>query len=344
MKRFSLFVLALAPVFMLGSAAASAQAVLGNPSDAVKAYEPPSFPPVRLSLSPWATAEEYEPPSSPPVRLSLSPPATAYEDEPPALPTPQLSLAPPEVGGDFGLPLLGDEARRAGYELPKPFGFSLIYTDIERDVRVTDVRVGVNGNSVKSVSSFVTLQARTHVNAAVGRFDVYLLPFLNLYGLLGYVNNETHISGTAKLRNGPAIPIDVTTKIEGPVAGLGLTLAGGYKQAFIALDANRSETNLGFDDRFSATIVTLRTGWNGKVYGNPVRLWTGFTYWDTFATARGTSNAGGVRFEADQGPTNPWNVVFGAHVTLHENFDLLFELGTNFNDVRVLTGGVSYRF
>ena len=229
MKRFDLFALVLALVFTLGSAAASAQAVSSNPSDAVK-DEPTSFEPVRLSLSPWETPKEYEPPASP---------------------TLQLSLAPPENAADFGLPLLGDEARKAGYELPKPFGFSLIYTDIQRDVRVTDVRVGLNGNSAKSVSSFVTLQARTHVNVAVGRFDVYLLPFLNVYGLLGYVNNETHIRGTAQLRNGPAVPIDVIAKIEGPVAGLGLTLAGGYKQVFIALDANRSETNLGFADRLS---------------------------------------------------------------------------------------------
>ncbi len=363
MKWPVLAVLLLMPAFMLGSSGAWAQVVPGNESDAVTESQPPALQ--RFSLSPWPSADRGQ--------FGLTPPGAEAGNAGDELPTwfePSVTYfdidrddqatnvgastdggvssdgGSSTDGGHFVLPLLGDQARKAGYELPKPLGYGLIYTKIDRDVRVSDVRVGVGGGKLESVSDFVTLRARTHVDVALGRVDAWVLPFLDVYGVFGYVNNETRIRGTATLGRRGSIPIDVTTRIEGPTVGLGLTLAGGYKQAFATLDVNFSETNLGFDDNFRATIASLRTGWNGKVHGIPVRLWTGVTYWDTFATASGTAGTrlGSVRFEADQGPANPWNPVFGGLVTLHDNFDLLFELGTNFGDVQTLTVGLTYRF
>jgi hypothetical protein len=377
MKWFASVVLVSASAaFMLRSPAASAQAVFGNESDAVGESEPQqASQPFQLSLSPSDDGGYFGPPLQDedarqvgyefPTPFGLGAIYADIERDVEVADDRQVTdngvtddgvtddgvtddgqLTDDGVGsngGHFSLPQFGVEVRKAGYELPKPIGFGVIFTDIERDIDVTDVRVGINGGRVRSVSDFITLRARSHVQVAMGRFDVWLLPFLNVYGLLGYVNNETRIQGTAKLRGGGgSVPIDVTTKIEGPVAGAGLTLGGGFKEVFATLDVNFTETNLGFDENFRATVATVRAGWNGKVNGVPVRLWTGVTYWDTFETASGTS--GSIHFQADQGPANPWNPVFGAHVTLHENFDLFFELGTNFDDVRILTGGLTFRF
>jgi hypothetical protein len=116
---------------------------------------------------------------------------------------------------------------------------------------------------------------------------------------------------------------------------------------FAALDANWSQTDIGFSDKFKAVIASLRVGWNGKVQGTPLRLWTGAAYWDTESTAKSTvevPGTGTVSFEADQGPKNPWNMIFGAQATFHQNIDLFLELGTNYDDMKIITVGLTYRF
>ena len=55
---------------------------------------------------------------------------------------------------------------------------------------MTDVRVGLDGNP-HSVSDYATLGSTSTVFNANFRFDTWLLPFLNVYALVGYVHNES---------------------------------------------------------------------------------------------------------------------------------------------------------
>lgn len=258
-----------------------------------------------------------------------------------------------EAQGGFRLPFLAEEARKAGYELPLPFGVGGAYSYLERDIAVHDVRIGIDGSPLQSASNFLNLGSRSHVNVALGRFDAFIFPFLDVYALAGYVKNDSTTTGTVTVpRPGPGggmltFPLTAKTTLDGFVGGFGATLAGGYKQVFAVLDANWSQTDIGFDDKFRAVVVSARVGWNGKIADTPVRLWTGATYWDTASTARSTvqvPGVGTVAFEADQGPANPWNMIFGGQVTIEKNFDLFLELGTNYDDMKMVTFGLTYRF
>ena len=51
------------------------------------------------------------------------------------------------------LPFLGEAARARGYTLPLPFGVTAAYNYIGRDIEITDVRVGVNGAPLQSVTT-----------------------------------------------------------------------------------------------------------------------------------------------------------------------------------------------
>jgi hypothetical protein len=95
------------------------------------------------------------------------------------------------------LPLLAEEARRLGYDLPLPFGVSVVYNYLARDIKVTDVRLGVNGAELTSISDFANFNARSAVNAALVKADAWVFPFLNVYMLFGYIYNasDTNISG-----------------------------------------------------------------------------------------------------------------------------------------------------
>ena len=240
-----------------------------------------------------------------------------------------------------------------GYELPLPFGVAAIYNYLSRDIKVTDVRLGVNGAPLSSVSQFANFGARSSVQAVLARADAWLFPFLNVYLLLGSIHNtsDTNIQVTLP-RPGP-IPgtrqFNLTGKstLNGFLGGGGLTLAGGYRQLFIMVDANYTQTDMGFDDQFKALIASARVGWNGKVGAIPLRLWFGGIYWGTKNTAKATvdvPDVGSVQFEADQGPKNPWSMSVGVSSALHKHFDLFAEYGFSPGDLIYLAAGLTVRF
>src|SRR5262249_53392118 len=109
-------------------------------------------------------------------------------------------------------------------------------------------------------SEFATLGSSSTVFNANFRFDTWVLPFLNVYALVGYVHNDsdTHLRVTLPVP-GP-LPGEIVreatidTSLDGSVAGAGMTLAAGYKSFFMVADFNYNRADLGFDDKFTAKI------------------------------------------------------------------------------------------
>ena len=218
------------------------------------------------------------------------------------------------------LPFLGEEARKRGYELPLTYGIGLVYYKLQRDIEVTDVRVGRNDGEPVSVSEYVVFAADSDVDNLNVKADVWILPFLNLYAIAGTIKNQstTRIAVTLPpvLPGGSERHINTTvpTKIDGSVGGLGITLAGGVGHFLGALDVNVAKADLGFDDRFQAIVASARAGWHGKAGNRPLRLWVNTTYWDTYAEAKGSvvdPDGGTLHFEVDQGPASPWTYGVG---------------------------------
>jgi len=241
---------------------------------------------------------------------------------------------------DRTLPFLAKLARERGYDLPLPLGAGAVYYFLSRDVEVSDVRVGRNGAPPESVSQYAVLSASSEVDNVNLKFDAWLLPFLNLYAIAGYVNNETNVRMDVTLP--PLLPngdprtrsLQVPTALEGPVAGLGMTLAGGYKQFFFAADINAARIDLGFDDRFEAVVKSFRIGFNGHAGERPLRVWVNVTYWDTYFEVKGTvpdPDGGTLDFEVDQGPAEPWTYGVGMQYTVRPTFELAADVGWDFD-------------
>jgi hypothetical protein len=251
------------------------------------------------------------------------------------------------------LPFLAEEAAKSGYELPLPFGAGLVLTALDnRAIEVTDVRLKLRGEP-QSISDFVNLGSTSNVFNANVKLDAWLLPFLNVYALVGYVHNDstTHVSVTLP-KPGPipgVIQSDkvVATELEGLIGGAGMTLAGGWKNFFMVTDVSYVKTDLGFDDEFTALIASLRTGWTGNLGGVPVQIWGGIGNWDTAATAKGHVDIEGVgrlEFEADQKPKTPWIYDIGSNMTLNKRLQLFVDLGFDFDGAYVFVIGPTYRF
>ena len=279
--------------------------------------------------------------------------ASPLEPAEQAEPIPFEGAAPSEPGHwPYALPFLADRVIKAGYSLPLPRGLSLVYTYVQRDIKVSNVRLGVNGAPLRDVSNFVNLGSTSHVSVAVGRFDAWLLPFLNAYAMAGYVSNNTTTRGIVTIppltpRGDPrTFELRKTTELDGFVGGVGLTSAVGWRDFFILADFNFSQTDIGFDNPFRALIGTVRSGWNGKVLNTPVGLWVGGSYWGTKGTAKATvevPDVGSVTFSAVQAPVHPLNALIGGNVTLFRRWEAFAEYGFNFDDVHIVAGGLSFR-
>jgi len=251
-------------------------------------------------------------------------------------------------------PLLADEALKRGYELPLPYGASLVMTGLaNRGIEVTDVRLGLEGNPGTSISDFVHLGSSSDVFNANLKFDVFVLPFLNVYALVGYVKNKSDTHAEITLDTpGPGggevvYERTIPTELDGMIGGLGFALAGGYGNFFLVADASYIRSDLGFDDDFTATIGTVRAGYRGSPAGFPMQTWIGVGSWDTAATAVGhTDLPDGSRFvfEADQRPVTKWMYDVGANFEFSKRFQLVADVGFDFQGGYLLVLGPTWRF
>jgi len=234
------------------------------------------------------------------------------------------------------LPFLAAEARKRGIELPRTYGVGLVYYHLERAIDVEDVRVGRNGADPQSVSQFADLGSDSRVDNVNVKADFWILPFVNLYAIAGYIWNksDTHLDVTLP----PILPggtprefqLTVPTTLEGSVGGVGMTLAGGYGPFFFAYDINVARADLGFDNSLKATVSSLRAGWNGTAAGRPLRFWINGTHWDTFAEVTGTvddPDGGTLQFEVDQGPAYAYTYGAGASWSPKRWLDLSLDSG-----------------
>jgi hypothetical protein len=103
---------------------------------------------------------------------SIAQPATVYDREPLGK---EPEVAEPEPLVNW-LPIWGQSAKEKGFDLPLPIGLGLTYTYIHQNMVVSDVRI-------ENRPLNLTLHdAATTTHTGVFRTDVWLFPFLNVYG------------------------------------------------------------------------------------------------------------------------------------------------------------------
>jgi hypothetical protein len=154
------------------------------------------------------------------------------------------------------IPLWGEKIREMGYDLPLPFGTGANFVWMDQGVDIRELTIGIGSRSAEP-EGITFSNARSRNTAATIRLDAWLLPFLNIYGLVGIVQGNTELDvnvpgltidvpiiGQVPIFDPFTIPVDVD--YDGVTYGGGMTLAGGYKLLFGTLDMNytRSDINI----------------------------------------------------------------------------------------------------
>ncbi len=248
-------------------------------------------------------------------------------------------LMPITATAESRLPFLKDKV--GDIELPRPWGIGIDFYTMDQDYDIDFLSFDLPGISLDDPSLLKVTNDVQHFDI---KFDVWILPFLNLFAILGHVESDTVIDLSKAPVQGLPFPLGklpVTTK--GTVTGLGITLAYGGENWFTTVTATRTETDLSgnFDSNVDSTTIQPRIG----VVRGPWQYWVGGLYLDVEETHKGTVPLpvlGNVPFDVVLGGSDEWNTTLGARHVFSEHAALTFEVG--FGDRSHTLFNFTYRF
>lgn len=210
---------------------------------------------------------------------------------------------------DSYFPIWGNEARARGYSIPLPYGVNLSYMNIRQDIMVDSITFsGLKlGNHPIPSDMFAIDAGHTREKSKTEnlRLDMWVFPFLNVYGLVGHTRGSSvsqvsvdsdpsqfrgldrAIAGVVHqlYQSGKLQNIDFTLDFKGTTWGTGFTLAGGYGNWFGLVDTNYTRTDFDIlDGSISAVTVSPRVGYRFSFQGidgpSHLSLWVGSMYQD----------------------------------------------------------------
>lgn len=218
-----------------------------------------------------------------------------------------------KVKMERSLPFLGNAARKAGYELPLPFGVD-VFTHFQEEVLGLE-EVAVNGIDLTDGLKDGQSNASTTTNLLAVKGDVWVLPFLNFTVIGGYINGKTDVSLvlTDEMKELLGLEVDeikFSTEVNGPMMGGGIILAGGYKNLFATVNAMFisqyvNEANVSVN----ALAVTPMLGWR---FPKVINIMAGAQYQIYDSNISGSIDLGGENLDYDVTlRATEWNFLVG---------------------------------
>jgi len=303
-----------------------------------------------------------------------------------SLPQSARAQGAPDIGNppykyNYVFPFWGKKLASRGLTFPLPIGVGVNYAYAKQGIDITGVNIAVNDGPYTDLSKIVKFD---HVTSTVkvinGRVDLWLLPFLNVYGLATRVID----SDTDVLLSQP-FPLRSGASQSGYGGGFGGTAAFSFWGFFGVLDMNLAWTKVEklnkpvrtflltprVGKRFTLGRSVWLSGWVGAMrqaiqadtegsialkdavgapdgsFESKVANW----YGNLPPVQQGTVSrlVDGlqerdpvIHYKLDKALSDPWNLLIGAEVDLHKRVQMRMEYG--FLGRTQLIMGISYRF
>lgn len=141
-----------------------------------------------------------------------------------------------KVEYNYIFPLFGQRAYNKGFDIPYPIGIMANYMWLKQGIVIDNFQLGLKTNNLDvPLTDTDIIQFGDNLNTSYTvnvRPDVWILPFLNVYGIFGYGNSDTKVNVTA--------PINFTTEVSQNLstAGVGVMAAFGVGPVWFSIDGN----------------------------------------------------------------------------------------------------------
>ncbi len=147
-------------------------------------------------------------------------------------------------GYPYALPIWGKKAAAKGYQLPYSAGISVNYFWQESSLIIDNLMVGFNNGEMRNVDEIIRFDdAKASANSINIRPDIWVFPFLNVYGVFAKAKTSTAINAGVWLPDFDSVwsqvgSISTTANFDATALGFGITPTFGAGGIWIALDMN----------------------------------------------------------------------------------------------------------
>jgi hypothetical protein len=144
----------------------------------------------------------------------------------------------------YVLPIWGAKAAARGFNLPYSAGLGINYLWQESDLVIENLQVGFNNNPMKDLSEVIRFDNATSTAQGLNfRPDIWLFPFLNVYGVLAKSKPSTEVNfgiyaPDADGNWNNVISMSSIAEFDATTLGFGLTPTMGVGGGWMALDMN----------------------------------------------------------------------------------------------------------
>jgi len=182
-----------------------------------------------------------------------------------------------QVKYDYTFPILGQKVYEKGFDIPYPAGMMGNFMWMDQGIVIDNMQLGLKTDNLDiplTSVDFIEFGNNSNTSYTVNvRPDLWVLPFLNVYGLFGYGHSKTEVKLVA--------PIDLNSVVEQNIStvGFGLMAAGGIGPVWFSVDTNWTWNKPELLDRaVPVNVLGLRFGHTFVFKNKPqsnIALWAG---------------------------------------------------------------------
>ncbi len=197
-----------------------------------------------------------------------------------------------QVTYDNLLPIWGQKAYQKGFDIPYPTGLMVNYFYVKQGLIIDNMRLGLQTQNIDLPLTEVDFidfgENLSTASTVMFRPDVWVFPFLNVYGIFG--------TGSSKTEVNLQFPIELKSVVEQNVrtSGFGITAAGGLGPVWLALDGNITWTKPELlDEPVKVETFGIRLGHN---FVNKSKPYQNFGVWvGAMSVALGANTVGEIK-------------------------------------------------
>ncbi len=185
-----------------------------------------------------------------------------------------------QVDYDYTFPIWGQKAYEKGFDIPYPVGIMSNFIYLRQGIIIDNMQLGLLTSDVDIPLTGVDfIEFGNNISTAYSvniRPDIWVFPFLNVYGLFGVGSSETEVNLVAPIALQSIVKQSLTTY------GLGMMTAVGLGPVWLSLDFNVTWSKPELLDKPVKVVTTgFRFGHSFVFKEKPYRnlaIWAGGMY------------------------------------------------------------------